>query len=193
MKQKNNNTNIMDDRQTQINDKSLAFAGIFTLICLIIATIVRVVRTDNIGWEFFAALGYCVVFIICNRIYGNIEQPKDIFGRLLPTGNSKNEKNARKRDYALGSLLLAAFYTVLDIIFFTSGEEAVADFEFTEKLFPGLSNIGVIAATAVSSFVLSFIIFYIVDCLIGEKIKVRRYNKMIAELNEEDDEIIDNL
>ena len=177
--------NQIDERQVQINLKAMAWAGIFLLGCIIVSMFIKIFTNDSMGWEFWAILGASVVAIITRRILGDVEQPRDLFNRPLPTGSGKEDRKRRKKDYCLQSLMFAAGCTGMDILLIGFGKD-VADLELTQLLFPGLNHWAAVAVSAVIAFASTFLISYVFDYLIGEYYTVRRYNKMIAEL--EDDE-----
>lgn len=87
-----NETNVMDERQKQINSNALAAAGIFLMVCISVSMIYKVWTTGNTGWEFWALLGSGLVSGITQRILGDIEQPKSISGKPLPVENTKEAK-----------------------------------------------------------------------------------------------------
>ncbi len=180
--------NQIDERQAQINLKAMAWAGVFLLGCIIVSMFVKIFTADTLGWEFWAILGASVVAIITRRILGDVEQPRDIMNRPLPTGSSKEDRKCRNKDYCLQSLMFACICTGLDILLMCSGKEDVADLQLTQLLFPGLSHWTAVAVSAVIAFVGTFVISYIFDYLVGEYYTLRRYNKMISDLEDEDEQ-----
>lgn len=183
MKQTNN---VIDERQQLINLKVCTAAGIFLALCLCVSMGYKLYTTGDIDWEFWALFGACLVAVIARRVFGDIEQPKSIGGKLLPTGSSKAEKRARRIDYALRSLEFAVVCTVMDILVVTTGRDEITDYEIAKTLFPTLGETETVVLIAVVSFVIAFIVSYIFDYIVGEKFKVKKYNKMIAELDGED-------
>jgi hypothetical protein len=178
--------NQMDERQVQINTKAMAWGYGFLCLCLIASMIYNLVTTESLGWEFWALIGACLVTIIARRFLGDVEQPRDIHNRPLPTGSSKEDRSRRKKDYCLQSLLFAAVCTAMDILLIGFGKDDVADLELTQLLLPGLNHWTAVAVSAVVAFVSTFLISYLFDYLIGEYYTVRRYNKMIAELDDDE-------
>ena len=138
--------------------------------------------TGNPGWELWGLVGTCLVIVVANRIQGNIEQPKDMLNRPLPTGNTKTERRKRKIAYALDSGMYALTFAVMDITLFALGED-VTDFQMVKENLPSLNRTWLVVITSVFAFVTTFLIFYVFEYLIGEKYKVRKYNKMIAQLD----------
>lgn len=182
MKQKNNS---MDERQKQITVKAMAMAGAFLCLCVSISMIYKVITTENLGWEFWALLGCALVTVISRRLMGDIEPPKSITDKPLPTGNSKRERRIRQKDYALQSVLFALVCAGMDVLLISFGKDDVTDYDLTTVLFPELGRTATIALTALIAFVSMFIISYIVEYLVGEKYKVKKYNQMLAMLEEE--------
>lgn len=187
-KKENKNPYIPDERQMQIRGKSAVVALVFVLICLGVATVYRVVTTENIGWEFWVILATLAVMLIAGRVFGDIEAPKDIWGKPLPLGNSKEDKRARKKDYLLRSVSFALGMAVMEIILIATGEFELTDMDVSEAIFPNLSRGATIAVTVVIAFVSMFIISYVCDYFIGEKFRVKRYNALMAKLDAEEDD-----
>ncbi len=187
-KKENNQVKPLDERQSAITNKAIVFAYLFLVLCLLIATIYKIATTSEAGWELFAIICSGMVILIARSIMGDVEQPLDYKNRPLPTGNSKPERIARIKDYVVRSVFFGATFAVMDILLMLFGEKEFTDMELTEVIFPSLGKGATIAVTAVISFASGFIISFIFDYLIGEFYKVKRYNKMIAELDEEDDE-----
>lgn len=183
---KQNNNNMLDERQQQIESKSVSFAFVFLVLCVIASMIYKIVTADSAGWELWAIIGTAFVILITNRILGNIEEPKDIFGKPLPLGDSKSEKSTRKKSYALESLCYALGFTVMETLLVSFGRDT-ADLELTESIFPNLDKIPTVALTAVITFVIMFAVSMVFDYLGGEH-KVKRYNKMLAALESDDEE-----
>jgi len=179
--------NGMDERQMQINTKAMAIGGAFLSLCVAASMIYKVITTEDMGWEFWALIGTCLVLLSSRNLLGDVEQPKDMLGRPLPTGNTKEEKRLRKRDYALGGLLFGGVCAAMDVLLIGFGWDEVTDLELTELLFPGLGKIPTVALTAVIALVSMGLISYIFDYLVGEFFKVKRYNKMLSELESDDE------
>ncbi len=183
---KKNNTTPMDERQSQILQKSTMVGFFFLIICLLIATVYNIFTSDEPGWELFAIIGATNVILIARRLMGDVEQPLDYKNRPLPTGNSKADRLTRCKSYAVGSVFFGLTFAVMDILLLLFGENEVADYELTQIIFPSLNKELTVALTAVIAFVSMFIISFIFDYLIGEFFKVKRYNKMLAELDSEE-------
>lgn len=183
----NKQTEVIDERQQQINCRAMANAGIFLGLCICASMIYKMVTADSMGWEFFAILGACVVVIISCRVMGDVEQPKDIMNRPLPVSDSKQDRRARKINYAIQSGLFALGFMVMDILLVGFGK-SVVDYELATVFFSSLGKGMTIAVTAVIALVFSFVGSYIIDYLVGEH-AVKKYNKMLAQLDAEDDEL----
>ncbi len=174
-----------DERQQAINHKATTFGFAFLIVCLFVSTVYRVVTTDNIGWEFFAILGSCIVIWIARRFMGDIEEPRGINNQPLPLGDTKEDKKIRFKNYVMSSGIFGLSFAVMDILLIGFGKEDVTDYEFAKVLFPSLSKGTTIAVTAVIAFATMFAISLVGDSLIGER-KVKKYNRMLKELDDED-------
>ncbi|MGM9602191.1 MAG: hypothetical protein ACI3W5_11520 [Faecousia sp.] len=190
MKKKKETENFvaMDERQSQITQKAIAFGFLFLVACLLIATIYRIATSGNAGWELFAMIGASVVILVSRRIMGDVEQPLDYKNRPLPTGNSKSDRITRCKNYAVGSALFGLAFAVTDILLLLFGEGELGDDELTQLIFPNLSKEATIIVTALLSFVFFFLVSFSFDYLIGEFYKVRRYNQMMSQLDSEEKE-----
>ena len=174
----------MDERQKQIQTQAMAWGYVFYSVCLVVAMIVRLIKTEEMGWEFYAILCGCGVILLARRILGDVEQPKDLWGKPQPTGSSKEDRKVRKKDYALGSCIFAGSCMVMEILLISFGKTS-SDLELTQYLFPTLSKGAAIALFAVMSFAVIFLISFVFTYFISENFKVKRYNKMLAELDED--------
>ncbi len=174
-----------DERQQLITTKAIAAAGIFMLLCLFAATVYRIVTTDNIGWEFFAMLGACAVIVIARRVMGDVEPPRGINDRFLPTGNTKQEKRFRVKHYVLKSIVFASAFAVMDVLLIAFGKDDVSDYELAQVIFPQLSKATTIIITAAIAFVGMFLVSVVCDYLVGEH-QVRQYNQMLRDLEDEE-------
>lgn len=190
MKKQNKKMIMMDERQRSISQKAMIFAYIFLVGCLVVATTVRIILTENIGWEFFAIVGSCVVISISERIMGSVEQPLDYRNRPLPTGKSAADRWARCKNYAVGSSIFGLAFAAVDVLLMLLSEHEVSEWELTQVIFPSLGKVETIIVTAIITFVGMFAISFIFDYVIGEFYKVRTYNKKMAQLDaEENDEL----
>ncbi len=179
----------MDERQQAITLKAIAFGGIFVVLCMIVAIAVDIVNTGDVGWEFWALIGASLVMLISRRVMGDVEAPKDMFNRPLPTGDSKEDRRERKKDYALQSLVFASAFAVMDLVLAGFGVEDLSDLEFIQAVLPSANHVTAVAVTVVFAFVSMFAVSYVCEYLIGEQYKVKTYNRMMAELDcEEDDD-----
>ncbi|MBR6563150.1 MAG: hypothetical protein IKK70_04355 [Clostridia bacterium] len=185
---KNQNNVQLDERQMQIRAKTTLVALTFALISLIVATAVRIMQTDDIGWEFWVMLGIILIMAVGDRFFGDIEEPKDMLGRPLPLGNNKEDRAKRIKNYALESGIFALACAVMDILLIATGKDDVTDMELAEMLFPNLDKVVTVAITAVIAFVTMFVISFIFEYVIGEKYKVKKYNALLAKLDAEENE-----
>lgn len=179
------NNNGLDERQQMINTKAVAAGGVFMMVCICVSMIWRLVTTEELGWEFWSLIGCCLVILIARRAMGDVQPPKSILDKPLPTGNSREERRFRKRDYACKSLIFAGTCAVMDVVLVWAGKEDVADLELVKALFPQLDMIWLVVLSAVLAFAVTFGISWVAEYLVGEH-TVKRYNKMLAELDEDE-------
>lgn len=185
---KKKQTEQMDERQLQINAKALCWGGGFLALCVIISMIWKLISTESLGWEFFALGGASLVIAISSNLMGNIEQPRNLFMKPLPTSSTKEDRKIRKLSYSLEGLTFASVCTVGEILFFIFAEKEGSDLSLVETIFPGFPPVLGVIISAVISFGITFGLSWVVDYLIGEKFIVARYNKMLSELDSDEDE-----
>lgn len=186
MMRENKNITNMDERQSQITQKAVICGFVFLIVCLLIATIYQIATTGDVGWELFAIIGASAVILISRRLMGDVEQPLDYKNRPLPTGYSRKDRVVRCKSYAVGSTFFGLSFAVMDVLLIAFGENEVTDYELTQIIFPELGKAATIALTAVIAFVTMFLVSFVFDYLIGEFFKVKRYNKMLAQLDAEE-------
>lgn len=184
-KTKNQSNPVMDERQREITGKALNIAGGFLALCMVIAVILDLILTGEPGWEFFALVGACLVFLIANKRLGDIQPPKSWCGKLLPTGDSREDKAIRRRSYLINSLLLGGVFGFMDVILYYGNKEYIADMAMVQELFPSLQPTVLMAITALLVFIIIFGISYLVEYLYHEKYELNAYRKMLADLDEE--------
>lgn len=177
----------MDERQSRITYRAILFGFIFLVLCLLTATVWRIATTGEAGWELFAIVGAAVVILIARNLMGDVEQPLDYKNRPLPTGSSRKDRLTRIKSYAVGSLFFGLAFGVMDIVLILFGENDNSDYELAQIIFPSLNKGMTLLVTALIAFGSMFLISFIFDYLIGEYFKVRRYNKMLAQLDAEED------
>ncbi len=188
-KKENNQVKPLDERQNAIANKATVCGYIFLVIFLLAVTIYKIATTSEAGWELFAIICSGMVILIARSIMGDVEQPLDYKNHPLPTGISKAERLARIKDYAVRSVFFGAPFAVMDILMMLyATNDEFPEKQLAEVIFPSLGKGATIAVTAVISFIGAFIISFIFDYLIGEFYKIKRYNKMIAELDDEEDD-----
>lgn len=86
---------------------------------------------------------------------------------------------------AVGSVYFGLAFAVMDVLLIAFGENDAVDQELAELIFPELDKGATIAVTAIISFVSMFLVSFVFDYIIGEW-KVKRYNKLMAQLDAEE-------
>ncbi len=166
----NNNTNgyVQDEREIQNNDKALAGAAVVSIICNVGLMIYGLVR-DNMVIGTIGIIQLClmglVIAIIKNR-KDNIDLPKTIGGKTVSTEMTKKGLLNRIGYCILDSIVFCISYTLIDIL---------------------LTN-GFSVSELVIQFVILFAISFIIE-FINVQYKVKKYNKLMAQLDNDDDDI----
>lgn len=190
MKMKKNNEKknfiFLDERQSQIVQKAGANGYIFLLTYLIAISFYKIVTGGDPILEVLAIFGSAIVVVISQRLMGDVEQPVDYMNRPLPTGSSKEEKAKRFKNYLVRSVLFGLSFAAMDAGLLIFSDIDFMEYEFIKSTFPNLDKAAVIVLSAVMVFAGACIASILMEFLIGEYYDVRRYNKMIAELDEEE-------
>ncbi len=188
MKKNNEKKNFifLDERQSQIVQKAGANGYIFLLTYLIAISFYKIVTGGDPILEVLAIFGSAIVVVISQRLMGDVEQPVDYMNRPLPTGSSKEEKAKRFKNYLVRSVLFGLSFAAMDAGLLIFSDIDFMEYEFIKSTFPNLDKAAVIVLSAVMVFAGACIASILMEFLIGEYYDVRRYNKMIAELDEEE-------
>ncbi len=188
MKKNKEKMNIifMDERQSQIVQKASANGYIFLIIYLVVVSFYKIITGGEPILEILGIFGSAIVVIVSRRLMGDVEQPTDYLNRPLPTGSSKEEKSKRFKNYIVKSISFGLTFAVMDTALLLFGEIDFMEFEFITSTFPNLNKVAIIALSAAMVFAGGFIASIIFEYFIGEYYDVRRYNKMIAELDKEE-------
>jgi hypothetical protein len=173
-----------DERSELIRLKAMRNALYALVGFMIVAIIVRIADGGKLGWEFWALIGTAYTLVISRRIYGDIEEPRDRFGRPLPVEDDKKSAAVRRRSYALDSVVFAAVCAVMEI-FFLLGDENRSDSALLEKLFPSLPPVGIMAVAVALTVIIAFVASFLLRWLVGEALTVRAYRKELQKLDEE--------
>ena len=184
-KAKKQATPVMDERQQGITGKALNFAGAFLALCMVIAVVCDLILSGEPGWELFALIGSCFVFLIANKKLGNIQPPKSWCGKDLPTGDSPEERALRRKDYFIDGLFTGGIFAIMEVLLFLFGKEDLTELEIVKSLFPR-GNFGLwVTVTVLLTFVIFLCISFAVNYLYHEKYELKAYRKMLSDLEEE--------
>lgn len=184
-KDKKPNAPVVDERQQEITRRALNFAGAFLALCLLIAVICDLVIYREPGWELFALVGSCIVFLIANKKLGNIQPPKSWHGTDLPTGDTPEEKSARKTSYIIDALIISGSFAVVETLLMIFTKDSLAELEMVRAFLPSGDYGLLVTLTAVLSFLILFGISFLVNYLYHEKYELKAYRKMLAELEDD--------
>ncbi len=182
------NFNVLDERQMQIVQKAGANGYIFLLVYLVVISFYKIVVGGDPIWELLGVFGSAIIVIVSRRLLGDVEQPVDYLNRPLPTGNSKDDKSVRIKNYTIKSVMFGLGFAVMDVILLLSLGYEFLEHEFIQEVLPNISGPIGIAISAAIVLVVGFIISFIFEYLAGEFYDVRRYNKLIAELDREEND-----
>lgn len=186
MNKKNKNFNILDERQKQIVQKACANGYVFLLVYLIAIIVYKFAIEADPILEIIGVLVSAAVVVVSRRLMGDVEQPVDYLNRPLPTGDSKPEKQRRLKNYLINSMLFGLGFAVMDVILLLSAGYDFLEHEAIKEILPNSNGTLVLVLSALAVFAAGFIASFILDYLIGECYEIKRYNKMIAKLDEEE-------
>jgi hypothetical protein len=160
---------ILDERQTQSIGNAGGIITLITVFYLLIEITYKYVSTKDIlscSWEIILLIIISVVFIVANRKEKELNLPKSIFGRILPTEKTKAAHKTRVISYFFKSLSLAVSLIFFTVIFSLLGVEEVYPIPLLVLQFAGI-----------------FIIFFVLDYIWGEHL-CKKYNQWLKNIDE---------
>lgn len=167
----------IDERAVRANEKAGMICGWILVGVVLIAAIIRVIRTGELGWEILAVIGYPCLFGLLTAKLGNLAEPKDLAGNPLPLDDAPEKKKIRIRCYAAQALIeavtMGVFFAVLP--FFEKDGKQLA-----QELFAGANTAVVAVLSAVIGLMIFFIIGFAFEYFFGER-NVRRYRAQFDE------------
>lgn len=165
---KKTNEILVDERELQINDQALAGAAIVSILCNLGLMIYGLIRDDLktgvIALAQVVLMGFVIAII--KRKKGDINIPKTISGKKVSTEMTKKGRLNRIGYCAIESLAFTIGFTLIDILLHSD-------------------------TTKIHEFVIQFIILFVISFIFEFLLlnsKVKRYNKLIAEFDSEDDD-----
>lgn len=165
---KNTNGYVQDEREIQNNDKALAGAAVVSMLCnaglMVYGLISDDLKTGTIAVVQLIIMGLVVAII--KRKKGDVDIPTTISGKKVSTEMTKKGRLNRIGYCALESLCFCIGYTLIDVLL------------SSDLSIPGL------AVQFVILFIVSFVFEYFLL-----KSKVKKYNKLMAELEGDDEDI----
>jgi ABC-type Fe3+ transport system permease subunit len=182
------NFKLLDERQNQIVQKAFANGYVFLVVYLIGIILYKFATDGDPIWELIGVLASALIVVVSRRLMGDIEQPVDYLNRPLPTGSSKPEKQKRFKSYLINSIMFGLGFAVMDVILLLSVGYDFLEHEVIKEILPNVNNTLTIALSAIAVFAAGFIVSFIFEYLIGECYEVKRYNKMISQLDKEENE-----
>lgn len=173
----------MDERQLRIEQRAIVYGFYFLYVWSIIVAAYRLLTTGDINLEMFGPVGATFVIILSRCRMGIADQPRDHKNRPLPTGSSKREKRVRYKSYARDSVYGALIFVVIDIVSFAVGEDKFVYYRIVQHILPSTGRGVILAISGVIAFAVGFVVWYTVLYVIGELIRVRRYNRLMETLD----------
>lgn len=163
----NTNTFIQDEREIQNNDKALAGAAVVSMLCNIILLIFGFLKDNTIiaGIGTIQLLIMGITIAIIKNKKDSLELPKTIGGKTISTEMTAKGRLNRVGYSCLEALIFAVIFSVMDIVV---GKNM---------------NIPDIASQFVICFIMSFVLEFI-----HSEYLVRKYNKLMAQYEADDDE-----
>ncbi len=180
---------ILDERQQLINLKSIRNAFCVLVGFVTVSMLYKMIVLKTIEWEIWALVIACIVIIVTRNISGDFEEPRNIWNKPIPLGNTKKERQARIKSYLLDSAIFAVICTIMDVIFLIFNKNDNVDAELVKLFFPDLNTTSIVIVFSVISFIVMFLVSFIFEYFVGEKIKVKKYMKMCEKMNNEENDI----
>lgn len=160
---------ILDERQEQAIGNSGVVITLITFFYLLIEITYKYVSTKDIlscNWEIVLLIIMSAVFAVANRKQKELNLPKSILGRPLPTEETKTAHKRRVISYFLEALCFAVGMTVFTVTFSLMGVEEVYSI-----LLLGLEFVGL------------FIVSFVLDYIWGEHL-CKKYNQWLRTIDE---------
>ncbi len=173
---------VMDERAEQVSLKAVRVAYFVLLLYVVGSMVYRLVTQGAWWWDLGALLVSTAALLIYNRAKGDLDVPRDFLGRVMTVGTDKASRQKRRKTYLADSFCFALFMTVMDLAF---DKESLLELG---SLFPDIDPILAMAVSLSFSFALSFGICYALDYALGER-EVRKYNKLCAQLDQEENDL----
>lgn len=171
MGKKNNafGNKILDERQKEAIGNAGVITTLITIFYLLIEITYKYVSTKDIlscNWEIVLLIIISAVFAVAIRKQKELNLPKSIFGRTLPTEKTKAAYKRRLLSYFLNSLCFAVGITVFTVIFSRLGVDEVYSIYFLGLEFAGV-----------------FIGSFVLDYVWGEH-QCKKYNQWLETIDE---------
>lgn len=171
MGKKNNasGNKILDERQERTIGNAGVITYLITVLYLLIEITYKYVSTKDIlncNWEIVLLIIISAVFAFAIRKQKELNLPKSILGKILPTENTKEAYKRRLLSYFLNSLCFAIGITVLTVIFSLLGVDEVYSILLLGLEFAGL-----------------FIVSFVLDYVWGEH-RCKKYNQWLETIDE---------
>lgn len=171
----------MDERQRKHLSEALSASAVFGYFYVMITIIFKFIGTKNIKNVYTEIVLLCIMSVVINAYHTKKKEynlPKTFFGRILPIGNSKEDKRSRYGNYILDSLITTIIFLPINII--------------SRRTIAPLPLLSSEVLSYVADSLARFVMFFIINYSWGEY-NIKRYNnyyKSLQDGDEEDDSIV---
>jgi len=178
----------MDERQKLINYKAMSVGWLFLMAYVLFQLVYKIIRDEGFILELIIVYAGFGIVSLVRRIIGDIQCPRGITNKPLPTGNTKEDKRKRHIDYLLEGMMFSGIITLMlvSVFIFSSTPNDTLVIEIFS--FGGTYNaVSVFIACAIAFFIVLTAIGYWA-CYMDKEQKIKEYNRMCEELENENTE-----
>ena len=167
-----NKDGMLDEMQQKVVGDAGVVCTVVTFIYLLVECVYKYIKTKDIfscTWELGLLILISVIFYLFVGRIKEMNVPKTVFGRALPTDKSKESKRKRMVSYVVEALVFSIALSVISFGFSKMGVDAMG---YTEIL---IEAVGL------------FIVAGLINFVVGEYY-CNKYEKWIKSLDEEDED-----
>ncbi|MBS4537948.1 hypothetical protein GOQ27_05715 [Clostridium sp. D2Q-11] len=164
-----NGNRVIDERQERKIGKAAIISSLVTYFYLLVEITYKYIKTKDISsldWEIILLILNSVIFYLVTRDQKEMNLPKSILGKKLPTSQSKEARKKRFISYIYQSILFSVSIGVITFIFSVMKVDSISYFNILLEIL-GL-----------------FLISLIIEYIIGER-RCKKYVKWEKSLDED--------
>jgi hypothetical protein len=185
MKKNLNKGKGMDERQKQINNKAMSVSWLFLTACVLFQLVYKMLHDASWFWELIILYAAFGIVALVRRLMGDIQCPRGITNKPLPTGNTKDDKRKRHIDYLLEAILFSGIFTLMLVPVFAFSSTSNDTLVIQIFSFGGTYNaVSVVVVCAIAFFIVAAAVGYL-SCFLVKEEEIKKYNQMCAELENE--------